>query len=66
MYEIQKYYLAIFYKFVSLIFSENCVLMDRFWVTDHHGSLLHVVEEQPEDPVQLNAQAPQGGFEDGG
>jgi hypothetical protein len=51
MYEIQKYYLAMFYKFVSVIFSENCVLVDHFWV---------------EDPVQLNAQAPQGGFEDGG
>ncbi len=66
MYEIQKYYLAMLYKFVSVIFYEKCVLMDRFWVTDHHGSLLHVVEEQPEEPVQLNAQAPQGGFEDGG
>jgi hypothetical protein len=43
------------YKFASIIFYEKCVLMDRVWVTDHHGSLLHVVEEQPEDPVQLNA-----------
>jgi hypothetical protein len=40
--------------------------MDRFWVTDHHGSLLYVEEEQPEDPVQLNAYGPQGGFVDGG
>ena len=55
MYETQKYYLAMLYKFVSIIFYEKCVLMDRFWVPDHHGSLLHVVEEQPEDPVQLNA-----------
>jgi hypothetical protein len=55
MYETQKYYLAMLCKFVSIIFYEKCVLMDRFWVPDHHGSLLHVVEEQPEDPVQLNA-----------
>jgi hypothetical protein len=51
-----------FYKFVSVIFHNKCILTDRCCYTDHHGSLLHVAEEQPEDPVHLNAQAPQGGF----
>jgi hypothetical protein len=40
--------------------------MNYFGVTDCHGSLLHVTEEQPKDPVHLNAQALLGGFEDGG
>ncbi len=66
MYETQKFYLAMLYKFVSIIFYEKCGLMDCFWVTDHHGSLLYVDEEQPEDPFLLNAYGPQGGFEDGG
>jgi hypothetical protein len=40
--------------------------MNYFGVTDCHGSLLHVTEEQPKDPFLLNAQALLGGFEDGG
>jgi hypothetical protein len=40
--------------------------MDRFEDTPHQRSLLHVDEEQPEDPVHLDAQAPRRGFEDGG
>jgi hypothetical protein len=40
--------------------------MDHFGDITLHRSLLHVAEEQPEDPLHLDAQAPQGGFEDGG
>jgi hypothetical protein len=36
--------------------------MDRFGATDCHGSLPHVTEEQPEDPVHLNTQAPRDKF----
>jgi hypothetical protein len=39
--------------------------MDCLENNDCHGSLLHVAEKQPEDPVHLNAQGPRGGFQDG-
>jgi hypothetical protein len=58
--------LAMCYKIVKVTFYEKWLLIDCFGDTDHHESLLHVADEPHGDPVNFNAQASQGGFEDVG